>query len=33
MLCGETFLEHGTMICRVHLMSGQSEMLSDGAEA
>ncbi|MGF6483293.1 hypothetical protein QFZ91_005520 [Paraburkholderia sp. JPY419] len=29
MPCGETFLEHGTMICGVHLTSGQREMLPD----
>src|SRR5260370_39072855 len=27
MPCGEAFLEYGTMICRVHLMSGQREVL------
>ena len=33
MPCGEAFLEGGTMTCRVHLVSGQREMLPDRAEA
>jgi hypothetical protein len=29
----EAFLEHGTMTCRVHPMSGQREVLPDRAKA
>lgn len=30
---GDAFLEYGAMTCRVHLMSGQGEVLPDRAKA
>jgi hypothetical protein len=33
MPCGEAFFDYGTMTCRVHLMSGQREVLPDWGDA